>query len=188
MNIITTIRDFVEKECKKPTSLYGYEPFPYHFKPVAEYAEKLADTLGGDKEVILISAWIHDIGSIIHGRDNHHITGAEIAEKKLRELTYPEEKIVQVKNCILHHRGSHEAPRESIEEKILVEADVMSAFDNIGGLYKAAILYEKLSQIEATASVMNKLERKWNQLHFEKSKEIIRPKYEAAKILLGTFS
>ena len=38
--------------------------------PVARYAEILADELGGDKEIILISAWLHDIGSIIHGREN----------------------------------------------------------------------------------------------------------------------
>jgi HD superfamily phosphodiesterase len=63
--IIEKIRDFVEEECKKPSSKYGYEPFPCHFVPVVIHAKQLADKLGGDEEVIEIAAWLHDIGSIM---------------------------------------------------------------------------------------------------------------------------
>ncbi len=185
MDIIKQVRDFVEAECKKPTSKYGYEPFPHHFVPVVAYAEKLADKLGGDKEVILIAAWLHDIGSIIEGRENHHITGAEIAEKFLKSLNYPANKIESVKKCILNHRGSKQNNRETIEEQILAEADVMTNFDNISGIFKAAFVYENNDQEEARESVMKKLENKYRQLHFEESKQIIRPKYEAAKLLLN---
>jgi uncharacterized protein len=183
MDIVQEVRDFVECECKKPSSKYGYEPFPYHFASVVNYAEKLADELGGDKEVILISAWLHDIGSIIHGRDDHHITGAKIAEQKLQELNYSTEKIELVKKCIMNHRGSKQNARESIEEKIIAEADVMSTFDNVAGIFKAAFIYENRTQVEAKDSVRQKLENKWNQLHFEKSRQIIRPKFEAAMLL-----
>jgi uncharacterized protein len=185
MDIVEKIRIFVEEECKKPSSKYGYEPYEFHFAPVSQYAEKLADELGGDKEVILIASWLHDIGSIVCGREDHHITGTKIAEEKLIALQYPQEKIELVKKCILNHRGSRDDARESIEEKIVVEADVLSAFDNISGIFKAAFIYENLTQGEAQEAVRKKLENKWNQLHFEKSKELIRPRYEAAKILLN---
>ena len=184
MNIVLEIKNFVENECKKPSSRYGYEPFPFHFVPMVNYAEKLADELGGDKEVILIAAWLHDIGSIIHGRDDHHITGAKIAEEKLKELQYPAEKIELVKKCILNHRGSQQNERSSIEEQIVAEADVMSNFDNIAGIFKAAFVYEDKTQGEAKDSVRKKLERKWKQLYFDNSKEIIKPKFEAAMLLL----
>jgi len=184
MNIISEIKNFVEDECKKPTSKYGYEPFPFHFAPMAEYAAALADELGGDKEIIALAAWLHDIGSIVCGREDHHITGAKIAEEKLREFNYPEEKIELIKKCILNHRGSRQNPRASIEEQITAEADVMSAFDNISGIFKAAFMYENLNQGEAKISVRKKFENKWKQLNFEKSKELIRPKYEAAMIIL----
>ena len=141
MNIVEEIKNFVEEECLKPTSKYGFEPFEYHFKPTVEWAEKLVDKLGGDKEVILISAWLHDIGSIIEGRENHHITGAKIARKKLSEFDYPENKIQLVEKCILHHRGSRDDKRESLEEKIVAEADVLSNFDNIVGIIKTALVY-----------------------------------------------
>ncbi|MGM5480727.1 MAG: HD domain-containing protein [Nanobdellota archaeon] len=184
MSIVNEIKSFVETECKKPTSKYGYEPFPFHLVPMVDYAEKLSDELGGDKEVILIAAWLHDIGSIMYGREDHHITGVKVAEEKLKELHYPTEKIELIKKCILNHRGSQQNGRESIEEKIIAEADVLSNFDNVAGIFKAAFVYEHKSQGEAKDSVRQKLERKWKQLHFEKSKKIIKPKYDAVMLLL----
>jgi uncharacterized protein len=184
MEIIKQIKNFVEEECKKPTSKYGSEPFEFHFLPTVEYAEKLADKLGGDKEVILISAWLHDIGSIIYGRENHHITSMKIAEMKLKELDYPLEKIELVKKCILNHRGSQENKRETIEEQIVAEADAMNSFDNLSGNFKAAFVYENLTQGEAKNTVREKLKRKYKQLHFKESKEIIKPKFEAILLLL----
>ncbi len=183
MNIVKKVKNFVEDECKKPTSKYGYEPFLFHFVPVANHAEKLADELGGDKELILIAAWLHDIGSIIIGRNDHHITGAKIAEEKLKEFGYPQKKIDLVKKCILNHRGSQQNNRESIEEQIIAEADTMSAFNNIPGIFKAAFIYEGETQGEARESVRKKLQNKWKQLHFKKSKEIVKPQYEAAMLL-----
>lgn len=184
MDIIEKIKNFTEDECKKPTSKYGYEPFRNHFVPVVQYAERLIDELGGDREVVLLAAWLHDIGSIIYGRKDHHITSAKVAEEKLTELAYPVEKIELVKKCILNHRGSQQSSRETIEEKIVAEADVLANFDNIPGIFKAAFVYENLTQDEARDSVRNKLENKWRQLHFEKSKEIIHPKYAAVMLLL----
>jgi uncharacterized protein len=160
MDIINEIKNFVETECKKPTSKYGYSPFIYHFIPMVNYAEQLSNELGGDKESILLAAWLHDIGSIIYGRVDHHITGAKIAEEKLKEFNYPKEKIELIKKCILNHRGSQNSVRKSIEEQIIAEADVLSNFDNIAGIFKAAFVYENMDQAEAQIAVRQKLENK----------------------------
>lgn len=187
IDVVEKIRNYVEEECKKPTSKYGYEPFPGHFIPVVKYSKLLGQKMNADLEILEISAWLHDIGSIIHGRENHHITGADIAEKKLMELNYPFEKIEKVKQCILSHRGSQEILRESIEAQILADADSMSHFDNIVGPLKAALVYEGLDQFDASNSVKNKLLRSFNKLSPE-AKEIIRPKFDAAMLLLGVNS
>lgn len=184
MDTVEKVRQFVEAECKKPTSKYGFEPYEYHFAPTVKYAKQLAQELGADLEIVTIAAWIHDIGSIVSGRENHHITGAEIAEEKLREFGYGEEKIELVKNCILHHRGSQKMELETLEEQIVAEADAMSNFDDIAGIFQVALVYENMTRKEARESILKKLENKWNQLRSEKSKEIIRPKYEAVKLLL----
>jgi len=138
MDIVQQIKNFVEAECKKPKSIYGYDAYIFHFMPMVKYSEKLAGDLGGDKTIVLIAAWLHDIGSIRHGRKDHHITGAKIAEEKLKELNYPTEKIELIKKCILHHRGSQNSKRETIEEKIIAEADTLACFDDIPGIFQAA--------------------------------------------------
>jgi len=184
MKIIEEVRKFVEEESKKPNAKYGYEPYEFHLVPMRNYAVRLAEKLGADIEIVEIAAWVHDIGSIVSGRENHHITGAEIAERRLKEFSYPLEKIERVKSCILNHRGSVNNHRSSLEEQIISDADTISNFDNISGLFKAAFVYEGLSQGGAKISVREKLQRKWNQLCLEESKIIIKSKYEAAMLLL----
>lgn len=183
-NIIEEVRRFVEEECKKPTSKYGYEPYANHFVPVRNYAVMLAKKLGVDSEIVEVAAWMHDVGSIIYGRENHHITGAEIAERKLKELDYPEDKLELVKKCILNHRGSVNSAKESLEEIIIADADAMSNFDNIGGIFMAAFIYENKGQAEAAKSVRTKLINSYNKLSSD-SKSIIQPKYEAAMLLFN---
>lgn len=183
--IIQEIKEFTRSECEKPTSKYGSGPFEDHFVPMVKHAKQLAGELGADIEIVELAGWLHDIGSIIYGRDNHHITGAKIAERKLTELGYPKEKIEKIKECILSHRGSKKIKSKTIEAQILVEADALSAFNDLAGLFECAYYFEKLPRREAEKSVKQKLENKWRQLRFKKSKEIIRPKYEAMKILLN---
>ena len=182
-NIVEEIRKFVEEECNNPASKYGKEPYEFHFVPMVSYAKELAKKQNVDIELIELAAWLHDIGSIICGRENHHITGAEIAEKKLRELDYSEEKIVIIKKCIFNHRGSQLNSLESVEEQIIADADAMSNFDNIPGIFKAAFMYENKTQGEAKDSARIKLQNKWNQLS-SASKILVKDKFEAAMILL----
>jgi putative nucleotidyltransferase with HDIG domain len=181
--VVEVARKFVEEECKKPTSKYGYEPYMFHFVPVHDYAKKLAIELGADREVVEIAAWMHDIGSIMHGRENHHVTGAQIAESKLKEWNYPTDKIEKIKNCILHHRGSIDSERLTQEEQIVAEADSMSHFDNIGGIFRAALNFENHDQLSANRAVKNKLTNSYKKLS-PKAKEIIKTKYDAAMLLL----
>jgi uncharacterized protein len=185
LEIIEKIKNFVEEECKKPSSHYGYEIFIYHFQPVVAYSKDLAKNFSDvDLEVLELASWLHDIGSIIKGRENHHITGAEIAEQKLKELGYAEDKIQKVKLCILSHRGSKDITRKSVEEQILADADALSAFDNISGLFKAAIFHEGFDQYQARKEVRRKLVNSWQKLS-PLAKKKIEHKYLAAMILLG---
>jgi uncharacterized protein len=183
-NIIKKIREFARTECEKPTSKYGPGPFYGHFIPMVKFAKQLAKEYKADAEVVELAGWLHDMGSIIYGRENHHLTSAKIADKKLKELGYPEEKIERVKECIFSHRGSQSIKPKTIEAQILIEADTLSAFNDLAGLFQCAYVYEKLTREDARRSVRNKLQNKWKQLRFKKSKEIIKPKYEAAMLLL----
>jgi len=185
IEIVEEIRNFVEGECKKPTSHYGGEIFICHFMPMVEHAKNLAKNFPeADLEVIQLAAWLHDIGAIIKGRRDHHISGAEIAKAKLKEFNYPQEKIDKIKKCIFSHRGSQNINRISIEEQIIADADALSAFDNISGLFKAAIFHEHLNQTQARIEVRRKLMNSWQKLS-PIAKKNIEHKYLAAMILLG---
>lgn len=182
--IVEKVREFVKEECEKPNANYS-AAYRDHFIPVHNYAKQLAEKLGADIEIVEISAWLHDIGSIMNSRREHHISGAEIAEKKLEELNYPSEKIQKVKRCILNHRGSINKNKKTLEEKIIADADSLSHFDNLGGLFQAALVYEKLDMADSMKSVLLKLKHSYNKITFEESRELIKPKYDAAMLLLG---
>lgn len=171
--IIEKVRKFVEEECNKLGACFK-GAFDSHFIPTSNYAKQLAEKLNADSEIVELAAWLHDIGSIKGDYKNHHISGAEIAEKKLKELNYPEEKIILVKTCILNHRGSINNARKSAEEQIIAEADAMSHFDDVGGLLK---------QWKDKNFVRNKLLRSYAKLS-EESKKLVKPKYESAMLLL----
>lgn len=181
--IVGKIRRFVQAECKKPTSKYGYDIYTHHFVQVRDYAKKLAEDLNAEVEIVELAAWLHDIGSIIYGRENHHITSCEIAEKKLKELGYPADKIEKIKQCIYSHRGSTNIERQTREAQIIADADAMSAFDNIGGQFKATFIYDNMTQEESRKYVAQKLINSYNKLS-DMAKKIIKPKFDAAMLLL----
>jgi len=179
--IIDKVRAIVEKR-------YRSNPFDYdhHIKLVVEYAKELAKRLKADEEIVELGAWLHDISRVgaLDVNDDHHIRGAAESEKLLRELGYSEERIKQVVHCVISHRGRMKLKRESLEAEIVASADAMSHFFSIEGLFYVALIIKKLDIAEAKIWVKEKLERSWNKL-LPEAKEIIRPKYEAAKILLN---
>ena len=80
--------------------------------------EQLAKERNADMEIVLISAWLHDIASIKGHYEDHHIIGQEYAQEFLKKNNYPREKIKQVKHCIFAHRGSKDIKREYESKKI----------------------------------------------------------------------
>ena len=120
--MIEEIKQIIEKECDD----FDYR---YHVLPVVEYAEKLAEICDVNKEVVELSAWLHDIGRIKFGARNHELTGAEEAERILRQFGYPDEIIEQVKHCILAHRGRGSIRPQTMEAKVVATADALAHFD-----------------------------------------------------------
>lgn len=174
--IFEEVKKFVEEACIRNDKGYAKE-WLLHLNSVAKNAVELAEKLNADKEVVEIAAWFHDIGVIMHGKENHHITGAEIAENKLFGWGCPKDKIEKVKHCILAHRASQNIPRETIEARILADADSMAHFDEVKNLVKAALILGGASNEEkANQRVKEKLIRSWNRLSPE-GKKFVEIKY-----------
>jgi putative nucleotidyltransferase with HDIG domain len=91
--IVERIRKLVEEECKTDTNTFGDEIWTYHILSVVRYGKFLARKLHADEEIVEIAALLHDIAGI-KDRDNyenHHLLGAEDAEKILKRFKYPQE-------------------------------------------------------------------------------------------------
>ncbi len=91
-----------------------------------------------DLDILRTAALLHDIARTKEDEDggalgvDHAILGAEMSDKILRELGYPEGKIGNIKNCIASHRFRGENPPKTIEAKILSDADKLDVLGATG--------------------------------------------------------
>lgn len=177
------VRKLVEKECKKPANIFGYGFLTYHIMSVVKYAKLLAKKFGADKEIVELAALLHDIGVIRGDKPNHHISGAEDAEKILKKFNYPQEKIEKIKHCIFAHRASKAIKRETIEAECIASADAMAHFDEIPQLFESAFIRFKMNPAVGKQWILAKLERDWNKL-IPETKKLVKEKYKAIKLIL----
>lgn len=75
-----------------------------------------------EMEIVIISAWFHDLG-YIDSRLDHEAISADLAVSFLTKNNYPFEKIEKVKSCILATKTS-KIPQNVLEE-VLCDADLI---------------------------------------------------------------
>ncbi len=177
--IVKLTQRYVLSECKKKKNIFGMNAYNYHFKSVVFYAKKLAETRKADLEIVLLSAWLHDIGSICGDYENHHVVGQDIAEKFLLKHGYSKEKTERIKHCIYAHRSSKKIKRETVEAECISDADSMSHFDNVPSLFFLAIDIRGLDAEEAGRFVKEKLKGDFNKLT-PFGKKLIKKRYLVA--------
>jgi len=105
-----------------------------HVLRVYEICKKLGKEEGADIEVLTASALLHDVAiseELEHGVD-HAEESAIKAEDILRSVGFPEEKIPRVLRAIRTHRYGAGIPPESLEAKILQDADRLDAIGAVG--------------------------------------------------------
>lgn len=106
-----------------------------HVERVVENALVIGKKEGGNIEIIEVAALLHDVArkeqDESKGKICHAEKGAVIAREILEKLNYPKEKIKQVVHCIETHRYRKENPPQTLEAKIIYDADKL---DNIGAI------------------------------------------------------
>jgi len=109
-----------------------------HVLRVYRMAERLALVEGADVEIVHAAALLHDAeGSATAGgeigRSNHHHASSEFARQILLAENWPPERIVAVQHCIRAHRfRDNSEPPQSLEAKILFDADKLDVIGAIG--------------------------------------------------------
>lgn len=184
MTVEEKIYKEVKRRCELPSNAYGIGAWDHHIKIVYELAKKYASEYGANQEIVSLAALLHDVASVtdVTYTEEHHIIGAKIAEELLQE-NYPIEKIEQIKKCILNHRGSRLASKNSPEEICIADSDAMAHFYSIPSLLSMVYREKNLSIDEGSKFVMEKLERSYNKMS-TKGKKLVKKQYESAKNIL----
>lgn len=168
-----------------------------HQKEVVKYAEKLSELYPqANKQIVLISCWLHDIGhyyakdgkEIIELKKKHHISGAEIADEFLKQYGLGQGEVDKIKTCILRHRNNEEYRAETLEEKIVVVADTLSHFGSI--FYFVYFKFHPEHSLERMVKdELEKLDRDWRDLGIlPEARRLVEAEYKTFKRLFESYN
>jgi uncharacterized protein len=103
-----------------------------HILRVLALAERIAQAEGADVEIVRAAALLHDVGRAeakVIGQD-HAVFAARRAREVLADQ--PAERVAAVTEAILAHRFRSGPPPESLEGRVLFDADKLDAIGAIG--------------------------------------------------------
>ncbi len=142
-----------------------------HVLRVYRLAERLAESESADLGIVRAAVLLHDAeGS--HPADeskraDHHEISAEFAGQVLADEGWPAERIAAVQHCIRAHRYRKGLAAESLEAKILFDADKLDAIGAIG--VARALAYATLAGqpffTQPSAHFLNTLEKEPGEAH-----------------------
>ena len=157
-----TIEEEVKEYFKNSKPTHDFS----HVKRVYNLCMKIGKKEKADLEVLRLSSLLHDIGRI-KGDEDHEIYSAEIAEKIMDKYKIDEKTKRNVIHCIKTHRYRNNAVPETLEAKILYDADKLDAIGAIGicraysfGGENGQKLYRKKDFSDENIEISRKLDHK----------------------------
>jgi uncharacterized protein len=107
-----------------------------HTERVLRLCLRIGAKEGADLGVLRLAAVLHDIGraeeDASHGRVCHAAAGAVLARALLERHGVPPERIDRVAHCIETHRYRKDAVPETLEAKVLFDADKLDSIGAVG--------------------------------------------------------
>lgn len=159
-----------------------------------------------DRDIVAAAALLHDVGRAAQARDPalcHAQVGSEMAYRFLtRELGWDEGRAGHVRACVLTHRFRSDRPPESLEAKIVFDADKLDVTGAIGvartlmyggqvgqGLYRLDQDGKVLTGAETAPSFFReynfKLRGIAGGLYTRRARELVRGRQKAADDFYG---
>ena len=179
-----------------------------HTQRVYNLALKISEGEKVDIDVVKVAAFLHDVGRKEEDNNKdicHAEKGAEIAEKILRGMEFPESKMEKVLHAIKVHRHSKQLKAETREAEIIQDADRLDALGAItiarmfttGGrinriLHDSSIPIEENREDGYSKTTINGFYKKILKLKPEtfntkKAKEISKGRYEFVEQFIDRF-
>ncbi|MEW6184722.1 MAG: HD domain-containing protein [Thermodesulfobacteriota bacterium] len=126
------IKGIVQREMETSSASHGWD----HVKRVYELCHKIGKREQADLTVLGLAALLHDIGrkeeQASKGKICHARVGATKAEKILVGLGVPKQVQKEVLACIRSHRFRGKEAPNSLEAKILFDADKLDSIGAVG--------------------------------------------------------
>ena len=183
--ITRDIREWIKFECNKTQNVFGSAFFDQHLLTVKEYACRLAELLGADRETVEISAYLHDISAMrdISTISRHSDLSAEIAGSILMEKSYNPDNIEIIKKVIKSHSRPIKIGEGILEEVCISNADAISQIVNPSYWLYFAFSIRKLSYAEGIGWYKSRIEENYDGL-IDIAKDMIKDQYSSAKKLI----
>ena len=111
--------------------MHGFD----HILRVLRLAELLASKEGADLEIVRAAVLLHDARggqATDEGRSEHQHLSASFAEEILRKNDWPKDRILAVQHCIRSHRFRGDEQAQSLEAKVVFDADKLDVIGAFG--------------------------------------------------------
>lgn len=147
MDLIEKTREFVATILEGEASSHDIG----HINRVESFCLEICKEEGGDLLVLRLAALLHDVGVIKEHEEggDHALYSAEIASEFLGKVGAGKELIEAVKGCILTHRFSGRKSPDTIEARILQDADRLDALGAVG-IFRAVFSMGALRMLKRT--------------------------------------
>ncbi len=150
MELIEKTREFVTTFLEDEPSSHDMS----HINRVEALCMEIREKEGGDPLVLRLAALLHDVGVIKEHEEggDHAEYSAEIASEFLGKAGFPEKEIDRVTYCIRTHRFSGGHSPETVEARILQDADRLDALGAIG-IFRAVLSMGALRMLKHTTGI-----------------------------------
>ena len=133
VKLLPECRSFAEAKMKDIPGSHGWD----HVERVLSLCRKISSCeTGADPFIVEISALLHDIARIDQdrscGRICHAELGSTMAYEFLREKGLDVDRSLHVSECILTHRFRNHLVPDTIEARILYDADKLDSIGAVG--------------------------------------------------------
>lgn len=153
---------------------------PEHHIRVWKTAEPFGRKKKADMDVLVACCLLHDVSSFDRAEPHGHETrSAEIANRLLKKVGFPQEKISAVLFAISEHRSDSKV-KNSLEGRIFKAFDKIDAFGPIGVyriLLPLSIRGYTLEDIIGWAFDHQRLQKKWHSVTFPELRKKYRARY-----------
>ena len=161
----------VKRKIEDYVKLMKWTPGDFYWKHafmVREFALMIQKKVGGDKDIIEVSALLHDVGKAKLLGLGHEEISAKLAGEFLKKINFDKNKIQQIIECIEYKSF------ESNESRILRSADSMALIMDEEGQnwYFKNILKNNKERI------LKELKKSYSEIEFNFAKNFVEKTYK----------